>query len=54
MTAVFRSYIEVAELSNGALYALLLSFLPLPAVFAASAALSLASAALARYLPRGL
>lgn len=54
MTAVFRSYIEIADLFNSALYALLLTFLPLPAVFVASAALSLATATLARYLPRGL
>lgn len=54
MTAVFRSYIEIADLFNSALYALLLTFLPLPAVFGASAVLSLATATLARYLPRGL
>jgi MFS family permease len=54
MTAVFRSYIEIADLANSAVYALLLTFLPLPVVFIASAALSFASAALARYLPRGL
>jgi MFS family permease len=54
MTAVFRTYIEAADLANSALYALLLTFLPLPSVFVASAALSFAAAALARYLPRGL
>jgi MFS family permease len=54
MTAVFRSYIEIADLANGALYAVLLTFFPLPSVFLASALLSLAAAGLARYLPRGL
>jgi MFS family permease len=54
MTAVFRTYIEVADLANSGVYALLLTFFPLPVVFFASAAVSLATAGVARYLPRGL
>jgi hypothetical protein len=54
MTPVFRTYIETADLTNSIVFALLLSFFPLSAVFAASAATCLGFAFLSRYLPRGL
>ncbi len=52
MTTVFRTYIEVAELIPAGIYAALLSFLDLDAVFIATGLWLAAVALIARWLPR--
>lgn len=54
MTTVFRTYVDISELLPPALFALLLTFQPLPSVFAAQAALMLAAVWWVRYLPRAM
>jgi len=54
MTMVFGTYKDLAGLLPTALYTLLLSFLPLPSVFAATGLALVGFALLARYLPRGM
>jgi predicted MFS family arabinose efflux permease len=54
MTTVFRTNLDGADLVSSAVFATLLSFFDLPAVFLASGVASLAAAQLARYLPKGM
>jgi hypothetical protein len=54
MMTVFRTYQDCADLGTAAVYAVLLSFLPLPSVFAACGIGMMGGALLARYLPRGM
>jgi MFS transporter, ACDE family, multidrug resistance protein len=54
MTAVFVSYRDVAQLAPPGVFALLLLFMPLSSVFAASGVAMLALASLTRYIPRRL
>ncbi len=54
MTTVYRTNLDGADLISSALFATLLSFFDLPAVFLASGIASLAASMLARYLPRGM
>jgi hypothetical protein len=54
MTTVFISYRDVAQLAPPGVFALLLAFLPLSSVFAASGLAMLGLAALTRYIPRRL
>ena len=54
MTTVFRTYVDVSELLPPALFALLLSFLPLESVFAAQALLMFAAIWWIRYLPKSM
>lgn len=52
MTPIFTTYRDAGQVSAAGLFAVLLIFLPLPAVFAAAGITLLAGAALCRYLPR--
>jgi predicted MFS family arabinose efflux permease len=52
MTTVFRTYIDFSELLPGAVFALLLTFFDMRAVFLASGLLMLTAALIARHLPR--
>lgn len=54
MTMVFGTYRDVAGLIPTALFTVLLSFLPLPSVFAATGLALFGFAALARWIPRGM
>lgn len=54
MTSVYRTYIDLADLVSAAVFALLLSYFDLRAVFLASGLLALAMAVVARQLPRRL
>ena len=54
MTAVFVSYRDAAQLAPPGLFAVLLLFLPLSSVFAASGVAMLALASLTLYIPRRL
>ncbi|MBI1778861.1 MAG: MFS transporter [Proteobacteria bacterium] len=54
MTTVYRTNLDGADLISSAVFALLLTFFDLPAVFLASGVASLGASALARYLPRGM
>lgn len=54
MTTVFRTYIDLSDLIPSAIYALLLSFFDLQAVFIAIGLYMLLSASVARYLPRSM
>jgi MFS family permease len=54
MMAVFRSYVDIADLGAAALYSVLLTFLPLPAVFLALGLGMIGAAVLSRHLPRGM
>jgi MFS family permease len=54
MTTVFRTNLDGADLISSAVFAALLSFFDLPAVFLASGIASLAAALLALYLPRAM
>jgi predicted MFS family arabinose efflux permease len=54
MTTVFRTYIDLSDLLPAALYSVLLSFFDIRAVFCAAGLWMLASAAIARYLPRSM
>lgn len=54
MTTVFRTYLDFAELLPPAVFAVLLSFTGLPAVFVAMGSLVLAVVAFARFLPRSM
>lgn len=54
MTVVFVTYRDVAALASTAVFSLLLSFFGLWCVFAATGLWLLASAWLARYIPRGM
>jgi hypothetical protein len=51
MTSVYRTYIDTADLTSAAVFALLLSYFDLRAVFLASGLLALAMAVVARQLP---
>lgn len=52
MTPIFTTYRDAGQVGAAGLFAVLLIFLPLPAVFAAAGITLLAGAALCRYLPR--
>ncbi len=52
MAGIYRTYIEVGDLLSSAVYAVLLSFFDIPAVFVAAALGCLAAAVLCRHLPR--
>lgn len=52
MTTVFRTYVDIAELLPTAIFAVLLSFFDLPAVFLATGGAMLIFGPLALYLPR--
>jgi hypothetical protein len=52
MTPIFTTYRDVGQVGAAGLFAVLLIFLPLAAVFAAAGITLLAGAALCRYLPR--
>jgi MFS family permease len=52
MTTVFRTYIDFSQMLPAAVFALLLTFFDMRAVFATSACLMLGTALVARYLPR--
>jgi hypothetical protein len=52
MTSVYRTYIDVSDFLPAAVFALLLSYFDLRAVFLASGLFALAMAAVARRLPR--
>jgi predicted MFS family arabinose efflux permease len=54
MATVFRTYIDLSDLLPAALYSVLLSFFDIRAVFWACGLWMLASAAVARYLPRSM
>lgn len=54
MTTVYRTYLDISELAPPALFAVLLTFQPLPSVFVAQAVLMLVSVWWVRYLPRGM
>lgn len=52
MAGIYRTYVEVGDLLSSAVYAVLLSFFDIPAVFVAAAVIAFGGAALCRYLPR--
>jgi hypothetical protein len=52
MATVYRTYMDLADLSTSGALALLLTFFELPTVFLASALSAFALAGIARYLPR--
>jgi MFS family permease len=54
MAGIYRTYVEFGDMISSLIYAVLLTFFDIPAVFAAAALLSLAAAHLCRYLPRTL
>lgn len=54
MTSVFRTYIEMSQLVPQAVYAALLTVLPVGSVFVALGVLMVATAGIAGYLPRRL
>jgi hypothetical protein len=54
MATVFRTYIDLSDLLPATLYSVLLSFFDIRAVFCACGLWMLASAAIARYLPRSM
>jgi hypothetical protein len=54
MTTVFRTYVDIAELLPTAMFAVLLSFFDLPAVFLATGGAMLIFGLLSLYLPRGM
>jgi MFS family permease len=54
MTTVYRTNLDVADLSTSSILAVLLSFYDLPAVFIASGLGAYALALLVRHLPRGM
>ena len=52
MAGIYRTYIEMGDLLSSALYAALLSFFDIPAVFVAAGMIAFLGATLCRYLPR--
>ncbi|MSP49147.1 MAG: MFS transporter [Alphaproteobacteria bacterium] len=52
MAGIYRTYVEVGDLLSSAVYAVLLSFFDIPAVFVAAALGCFGAAVLSRYLPR--
>jgi hypothetical protein len=54
MTTVFASYRDMAQLGPPVVFSLLLSVFSLPSVFVAGGVIMLASAAVARHIPRRL
>jgi MFS family permease len=52
MAGIYRTYVEIGDLASSAVYAVLLSFYDIPAVFVAAACLAFFGAGLCRYLPR--
>ena len=54
MTSVYMTFRHTASLGTPGIFAIILAFLPLQAVFAASAAIALSMAALSRFIPRKL
>lgn len=54
MTTVFRTYVDIAELLPTAIFAVLLSFFDLPAVFLATGGTMLVFGLLSLYLPRSM
>jgi MFS family permease len=54
MAGIYRTYIEMGDLLSSALYAALLSFFDIPAVFVAAGMIAFLGAGLCRYLPRSL
>ncbi len=54
MATVYSTYRQISDITAPMVYALVLTFLPLPAVFALSGAVMLVMARIALHLPRGL
>jgi len=54
MATVYSTYRQIADITGPMAFAVILTFLPLPAVFAATGAMMLAMAWFALYLPRGM
>ncbi len=54
MAGIYRTYIELGDLLSSAVYAVLLSFFDIPAVFVAAAMIAFTGAMLCRYLPRSM
>jgi MFS family permease len=54
MATVYSTYRQIADITGPMAFAVILTFLPLPAVFAACGAMMLAMAWFARHLPRGM
>jgi MFS family permease len=54
MAGVYRTYVEISDLSSSAIFAVLLSFFDIPAIFIANALTLFGAALLCRYLPRSL
>ncbi len=54
MVTVYSTFRQMADITGPMVFALILTFLPLPAVFAACGAMMLAMAWVALYLPRGM
>jgi MFS family permease len=54
MATVYSTYRQTADITGPMAFAAILTFLPLPAVFAAAGAMMLAMAWFARHLPRGM
>ena len=52
MAGIYRTYIEMGDLLSSAVYAVLLSFFDIPAVFVAAGMIAFLGATLCRYLPR--
>ena len=54
MATVYSTYRQISDITAPMVYALILTFLPLPAVFACSGVIMLVMARIALHLPRGL
>ena len=54
MATVYSTYRQIADITGPMVFAVILTFLPLPTVFAAAGAMMLAMAWIALYLPRGM
>ncbi|MCC7045823.1 MAG: MFS transporter [Alphaproteobacteria bacterium] len=54
MATVYSTYRQISDITAPMVYALILTFLPLPAVFACSGVVMLVMARIALHLPRGL
>jgi predicted MFS family arabinose efflux permease len=54
MATVYSTYRQISDITAPMVYALILTFLPLPAVFAVSGMVMLVMARIALHLPRGL
>ena len=54
MTTVYRTCVDLSEMSPSALFAALLVVFPLPVVFVASGLGMFVFAGISRYVPRGM